>query len=99
MIIPPHFCLPHHQLKMSFVQGGLPYKEYKPPPFFQHHICYKVFHPKGDADNPFSWDEVVSKFKQVAISNDREAHGEQVARLVRAIDTSASLRPLLESLT
>lgn len=61
--------------------------------------AHEVLHPKGDPDNPFNWDEVASKFKQAAFGNAREAQVEQISRLVRAIDTSASLRPLLESLT
>lgn len=59
----------------------------------------EMLYPKGDAQNKFNWDEVISKFRWVAKPVLGEIRVEQVIKSVQKIDSGDSLKPLLELLT
>ena len=58
----------------------------------------KMLHPKGDADNRFTWDELSAKFMRAAKVTIGEEAGRQVVSLVKEIDTAPSLAPLIKLL-
>lgn len=60
-------------------------------------MAHEVLYPKGDRHNPFSWDEVASKFQQTALGSARDTLFEPIAGLVQSIDAAESIHPLLES--
>ncbi len=58
----------------------------------------KMLHPKGDADNRFTWDELAAKFMRVAKVTIGEEAGKKVVSLVKEIDAAPGLAPIIKLL-
>jgi 2-methylcitrate dehydratase PrpD len=61
------------------------------------HSC-EMLHPKGDARNSFTWDEVTSKFRRLAKAASGKLVTDQIAISVRNLDVSTSPDHLLDHL-
>jgi 2-methylcitrate dehydratase PrpD len=55
--------------------------------------------PKGDPENPLSWEELSAKFRSLAMRALPRERCEQIIDLVSKIDPSASLRKIWKSIT
>lgn len=58
----------------------------------------RVDHPKGDPENPLTWEETEAKFHALAASAPPEARS-SIVRLVASIEELADLRSLTQALS
>jgi 2-methylcitrate dehydratase PrpD len=57
----------------------------------------RLEHPKGDPENPLSWDEIIAKFNSLAGDVFERRENDEIVARVRSIETS-SVRELLDDL-
>jgi 2-methylcitrate dehydratase PrpD len=62
-------------------------------------VSSKIFHPKGDYRNRFTWEELKAKFKRLAGPAIGAEATEQLPDLVRELEANTNLRQLLKLLT
>ena len=61
---------------------------------FEHRLDY----PKGDPENPLSWDELISKFRSLAVQVVPESQCDEIVGLVRKVDQLGNIIELVDAL-
>ena len=61
-------------------------------------VSATVRFPKGDPENPLSWDELTAKYADLVTAVWADAHATQVSESVRALDDSADMRAFTQKL-
>ena len=63
----------------------------------QYHT--KIEFPKGDPENPLTWDELIQKFKSLISPVFTEERGAEIIRYIRGIESAKNLKDLSKLLS
>jgi 2-methylcitrate dehydratase PrpD len=58
----------------------------------------KVTYPKGDPENPLSWDELIGKFNALASALIPQSQCDEIVEIVRGIDQAENIGSLMHTL-
>ena len=58
----------------------------------------RLDYPKGDPENPFSWDEIIEKFMHLAVDVFPEDKCRAIIQRVRSIEVEPDVKALMEQL-